>query len=117
MFLLYIILLCCLFAALAALILTCISLCNGVMTMYRVRINRVIPTKGLKTSHIAVGTAAFVLSSVCLAFGYKKSSFRKWVSDEFAYAMIGVTAAYTLIIIVKPCYIICKKFVEMLNSN
>ncbi|XP_072949954.1 uncharacterized protein [Epargyreus clarus] len=101
--------------ALTALIITCISLMNGVMTLYRVGISRVIPARVFKTSHYFLGTAAFAISSVCLIFGYNKKSFQEWASDELSYVMMGMTAAYTLIVIAKPCYVLWGKLTEIMK--
>lgn len=89
---------------------TCISLVNGVSSLYAAELRRYIPLQITKLLHISLGTIAFGLSSVCLCFGFNKDSFKQWASESNAFLITGVTATYTLIVIVLPCLNIIKKF-------
>ncbi|CAG4952700.1 unnamed protein product [Colias eurytheme] len=90
--------------ALAALILTCFGLLNGVMSLYKATFQRFVAFDTLKSSHLLCGTAALTTSSVCLAFGFNKDSFKNWSSPYFSYVMMAIVFTYTIVIISKPCY-------------
>lgn len=91
--------------ALAALLFTIASLANGVSSLYARQLHRYIPPRVSMFSHTLIGTLAFLLSSVCLIYGYLKHSFTDWASREFAYVLITITCSYTFLICFSP---ICK---------
>ncbi|XP_050344617.1 uncharacterized protein LOC126769744 [Nymphalis io] len=103
--------------ALAALTLTCVSLFNGVMTLYKVGIGSVVSSQAFKISHLMIGSSAFAVSSVCLSFGFMKESFRNWSSIEFPYIMIAITSTYTTIIVLKPCVTIISKLTNKIKPK
>ncbi|XP_026494016.1 uncharacterized protein LOC113399157 [Vanessa tameamea] len=103
--------------ALAALTFTCVSLLNGVMTLYKVGVGNAVSSQTFKISHLMIGSSAFAVSSVCLSFGFIKESFRNWSSNEFAYIMIAITSSYTIIIVLKPWFTIISKLTNKVKSK
>ncbi|KAI5646381.1 eukaryotic cytochrome b561 domain-containing protein [Phthorimaea operculella] len=95
--------------ALAALVFTCGSLINGLLSLYVVELRNLIPGNVSKISHIILGIGAFATSSASLAFGFKKHSFVEWATDELANVMISVLTVYTALIIVMPFYNVLRR--------
>ncbi|XP_013172803.1 PREDICTED: uncharacterized protein LOC106121631 [Papilio xuthus] len=97
--------------ALAALIFTSVSLINGTISFFSNGRRNTI--KIAKMNHVLCGTAAFVISSVCLCFGYYKNSFKKWASHDVAIVMISITCLYTAIVVIRPGKTFIRKFLNV----
>ncbi|XP_047998140.1 uncharacterized protein LOC125235586 [Leguminivora glycinivorella] len=103
--------------ALAALLFTVVSLANGLFSLYASQLRRYMPPRLAILSHTLIGTLAFLLSSVCLVYGYLKHSFTDWASREFAYVLIIITCSYTFLICFSPICKICRKLFEVVKDK
>ncbi|XP_063538412.1 uncharacterized protein LOC134747719 [Cydia strobilella] len=103
--------------ALAALLFTIVSFANGVSSLYARQLRRYIPPRVSMLSHTLIGTLAFLLSSVCLIYGYLKHSFTDWASREFAYVLITITCSYTFFICFSPIYMLSRILFEAIKNK
>ncbi|XP_063625173.1 uncharacterized protein LOC134796901 [Cydia splendana] len=103
--------------ALAALLFTIVSLANGVASLYTRQLRRYMPPRVSILSHSLIGTLAFLLSSVCLIYGYVKHSFTEWASQEFAYVLVTITCIYTFLICFSPIYKVSRICFEEIKSK
>ncbi|XP_014358874.2 uncharacterized protein LOC106711149 [Papilio machaon] len=101
--------------ALAALIITGISLINGTISYFSNGRRNTI--KIVKMNHVLFGTLAFVISSVCLCFGYYKNSFTKWASPGVAIVMICITCIYTAIVVIRPGRTFIRKYSNVFKNK
>lgn len=106
-----------LFSALAALIFTIISLAKGVLALYPRLFRRYNVFYSIKISHSLLGTTAFVLSSICLIYGYLKHSFTGWATVQFSYAMVSLTCISTLLVIMVPSYTLSRKLFDFIKRR
>ncbi|XP_063364675.1 uncharacterized protein LOC134653281 [Cydia amplana] len=103
--------------ALAALLFTIVSLANGVSSLYARQLRRYMPPRVSMLSHSLIGTLAFLLSSVCLIYGYLKHSFTEWASREFGYVLIAITCMYTFLICFSPICKFSRNLFEVIKSK
>lgn len=104
------------FSGIIAIAFTCISLVNGVTSLYATELKRYIPPQVSKISHILFGTAAFACTGACLYYGCKKRSFTSWAPMEIVYLMMAVTAVYTTLIVVTPCWTMARRTYNLLRK-
>ncbi|XP_004928254.1 uncharacterized protein LOC101746715 [Bombyx mori] len=84
--------------AIAALVFTTVSLINGLGSLWAFELRRYIPINVSKLIHIGIGIFVLPTSSIALCYGFDKSMFKSWISDEVAFTLIGCTSAFTVII-------------------
>ncbi|GBP71397.1 hypothetical protein EVAR_20498_1 [Eumeta japonica] len=93
----------------AAMVFTFVSLLNGLSSLYAYELRKFIPGNLSKISHILFGTVAFLLASICLAYGNDKNVFRNWATPALGYTMMAFTAALNVIVLFSPLLNCCKK--------
>ncbi|XP_013191519.1 uncharacterized protein LOC106135698 [Amyelois transitella] len=101
--------------SLVALIFTIVCLVNGVTSLFAHELRRVIPGTLSKITHICFGTVAFVASSVCLCYGFDKSSFSGWATPPMKATFIAFVGIFTVIIIVNPIINFVDKTVKSIK--
>ncbi|XP_059061857.1 uncharacterized protein LOC131854732 [Achroia grisella] len=94
---------------LVALVFTCVSLVNGLSSLYAYELRNLIPGNISKLTHICFGTVAFVAASVSLCFGFNKQFFINWATLPLAYTIMAFTGIFTLIAIVSPFVTFVRK--------
>ncbi|XP_052750349.1 uncharacterized protein LOC113521761 isoform X2 [Galleria mellonella] len=95
--------------ALVALVFTCMSLVNGLSSLYSHELRSVIPGNISKISHICFGSIAFAAASTSLCCGFNKHSFTSWATSPLAYTATAFTTIFTFIVIVSPLINFVKK--------
>ncbi|XP_023951527.1 uncharacterized protein LOC112055579 [Bicyclus anynana] len=106
--------------ALVAMVFTTVCLVNGLTSLYAYELRKCIPGSFSKIPHIVFGVVAFVMSLISLCYGYNYNSFKRWSSPDgppfgFAYAVMGMSAAFTFIIIVNPMITAFNKTVRVIK--
>ncbi|XP_045773498.1 uncharacterized protein LOC123872939 [Maniola jurtina] len=104
---------------LVAMVFTTVSLVNGLTSLYAYELRKCIPGNFSKIPHIIFGVVAFVAALICLCYGLDYGFFKNWTGINqhhgFAYAMMGMAATLTFIIIVNPMITAFNKTVRMCN--
>ncbi|XP_045774249.1 uncharacterized protein LOC123873447 [Maniola jurtina] len=112
---------------LVAMVFTTVSLVNGLTSLYAYELRNYIPGNFSKIPHIIFGVVAYVTSLICLCYGLDKGFFKNWTAAPnssgepqhhgFAYAIMGMAAAFTFIIIVNPMITAFNKTRRVFNLS